>query len=126
MEPPSRHSLLFAALISWIVTRFEFPSVSRYSKTWWRLFFILTVGTASHGFLDAITDGGLGVGFLLPFSTDRFFFPVRPLVVSSIGLASILDSSMIKVFVSEIIYIWIPLSIGFGIACVTRRLRRLN
>ena len=118
------HSLLFAALISWIVACFEFSSVARYSRTWWRLWVVLIVGTASHGFLDALTNGGLGVGFLLPFSAHRFFFPIQPLVVSPIGLDSILDGPMISVFLSEIVYIWIPLSGAFAIAFVTRRLRR--
>ena len=118
------HSLLFAVLISWIVARYGFSSVSRNSRAWWRLFLVLTLGTASHGLLDALTNGGLGVGFLLPFSTQRFFFPIQPLVVSPIGLASLLDGPMIRVFLSEIVYIWIPLAGAFAIVFVTRRLRR--
>ena len=41
---------------------------------------------ASHGLLDAMTDGGLGVAFLWPFILIRFFAPWRPIVVAPIGL----------------------------------------
>ena len=37
---------------------------------------ILTLATASHGLLDALTNGGLGIAFFAPFVNDRcFFFP---------------------------------------------------
>lgn len=40
---------------------------------------------ASHGLLDALTDGGLGVALLWPFSDARYFAPWRPIPVSPIG-----------------------------------------
>jgi inner membrane protein len=47
----------------------------------------LTVGlvVASHGLLDALTDGGLGAALLWPFSHARLFAPLRPLPVAPIG-----------------------------------------
>jgi inner membrane protein len=41
---------------------------------------------ASHPLLDALTDGGLGVALLWPFSNERFFFSWRPIPVSPIGV----------------------------------------
>lgn len=41
---------------------------------------------ATHGPLDALTDGGEGVALLWPFSTKRIFFPWRPLPVAPIGI----------------------------------------
>lgn len=41
---------------------------------------------ASHGLLDAMTDGGLGIALLWPFSLTRFFAPWRPIPVAPIGL----------------------------------------
>jgi len=41
---------------------------------------------ATHGPLDALTDGGEGVALLWPFSTQRIFFPWRPLPVAPIGI----------------------------------------
>ena len=40
---------------------------------------------ASHGLLDTLTDGGLGVALLWPLSNQRFFAPWRPLPVAPIG-----------------------------------------
>ena len=48
---------------------------------------ILAVVMASHGLLDCLTDGGLGIALGAPFSAERFFAPVRPLPVSPIGPA---------------------------------------
>ncbi len=50
-----------------------------------RRFGFVALVVASHGVLDALTDGGLGVGFLWPASPERFFFPFRPLPVAPIG-----------------------------------------
>jgi inner membrane protein len=74
------HSVLFAlgvgALTMLPGKRFG-PRLRRFA------FVALTV--ASHGVLDALTNGGLGVGFLWPLSPERFFFPLRPLPVAPIG-----------------------------------------
>src|SRR5215831_6553694 len=40
----------------------------------------------SHGLLDTMTDGGLGVALLWPFDLTRYFAPWRPLRVAPIGL----------------------------------------
>ncbi|HLM75265.1 MAG TPA: metal-dependent hydrolase [Polyangiaceae bacterium] len=42
---------------------------------------------ASHGILDTLTDGGLGIALLWPFSNERFFAPWRPIPVAPIGMA---------------------------------------
>ena len=41
---------------------------------------------ASHGLLDTMTDGGLGIALLWPFSLTRFFAPWQPIRVAPIGL----------------------------------------
>ncbi len=40
---------------------------------------------ASHGLLDALTDGGLGAALLWPLSNHRYFAPWRPIPVAPIG-----------------------------------------
>jgi len=44
-----------------------------------------TVVLASHGLLDTMTDGGLGIALLWPFSLTRFFAPWQPIPVAPIG-----------------------------------------
>ena len=51
-----------------------------------RVLLVTLVVVASHGPLDALTDGGEGVALLWPFSSERFFFPWRPIPVAPIGL----------------------------------------
>lgn len=46
-----------------------------------------TAVTASHGLLDALTDGGLGAALLWPFTDQRFFFVWQPIPVAPIGRA---------------------------------------
>jgi inner membrane protein len=47
---------------------------------------LATAVAASHGVLDAMTDGGKGIALLWPFSTRRSFLPWRPIPVAPIGL----------------------------------------
>jgi inner membrane protein len=44
---------------------------------------------ASHGVLDAFTDGGKGIALWWPFSSARVFAPWRPIPVSQIGLRAL-------------------------------------
>ena len=49
-------------------------------------FLVLFLAAASHPLLDMLTDGGLGVALFAPFAWGRYFFPVRPIPVSAIGV----------------------------------------
>src|SRR5437899_2023590 len=61
-----------------------------------RTFGFASIVLASHGLLDAMTDGGLGAALLWPFSLTRFFAPWRPIPVAPIGPAFFtLDGAMI-------------------------------
>lgn len=53
--------------------------------TRWRALLFIGACTASHPLLDALTDGGLGVALLWPWSHERLFAPWRPIEVSPIG-----------------------------------------
>jgi inner membrane protein len=76
--------------------------------------------TASHGLLDAMTDGGRGIAFFAPFSPHRYFFPWRPIAVSPIG-AGFFSARGLRVLVSEARWIWVPSAI---IAASARLMRR--
>jgi inner membrane protein len=58
---------------------------------------------ASHGVLDAFTDGGLGIALLWPFSDARWFAPWQPLPVAPIGRA-FLSARGLAVATTEIAY----------------------
>lgn len=101
------HSLLFALIIGVLLT-FIFYKKDFYSKkgVLYILFFLLC--TASHGILDALTNGGLGVAFFSPFDTTRYFFPWRPIKVSPIGIERFFGERGKLVILSELIWIGIP------------------
>lgn len=89
----------------------------------WLYFFLCL---ASHGVLDAFTNGGLGVAFFSPFSNERYFFDFRPLRVSAIGLGDFLSGRWIDVLASEFKWIWLPaLGLGtVGLILARRLIRR--
>ncbi|MEW7290518.1 metal-dependent hydrolase [Aquimarina sp. 2304DJ70-9] len=101
------HSLVFALLLGVLVT-FVFYNKQFFYKTGLSLILYFTICTASHGILDAMTSGGLGIAFFSPFDDTRYFFPWRPIQVSPIGFSKFFGIWGIKVLLSELIWIGIP------------------
>src|SRR5262249_48030747 len=81
------------------------------------------LATASHGLLDAMTDGGLGVAFFSPFDKTRYFLIWRPIPVSPIGVTPFFSSRGLAVLRGDLFWIWLPAAILFLGACLFRRLR---
>src|SRR5262249_9500359 len=79
------HSLLSAALLgsAVFVIGFRGGVAGLGQLSLWSYVFL---ATASHGLLDAMTDGGLGVAFFSPFDNRRYFLPWTPVEVSPIGV----------------------------------------
>lgn len=50
-----------------------------------RMFAVVGAVVASHGLLDALTDGGLGIALGWPLTNHRFFSSWRPIPVAPIG-----------------------------------------
>ena len=87
-----------------------------------RVFLVLVAVIGSHGILDMATNGGLGVGLLIPFSPDRFFWPYRPIEVSPISPSRFLTDGL-PVILTELVWVWLPslaLVIAVG-SCTGRR-----
>jgi inner membrane protein len=55
---------------------------------------------ASHGLLDALTDGGKGIALAWPLTSERFFSPWRPIPVAPIG-RRILSGAGLRLMVFE-------------------------
>ena len=72
------HSLAFAVLIGFFVVRISFPEIHAWTREWGWLVLHFSLVTASHGVLDAMTDGGLGIAFFSPFDNGRYFLPWNP------------------------------------------------
>jgi inner membrane protein len=84
-----------------------------------RIRFFLFLATASHGILDAFTDGGRGIAFFAPFGTERYFFPITPMLVSPIG-RGFLSARGLHILASEVLCVWIPSLIIVAIAVALR------
>lgn len=115
------HSVLFAALIAGSLVAVWYRSRRAVERAMLFLYFFLC--TASHGVLDAMTDGGLGVAFLSPFDTTRYFFPWRPILVSPIGITDFFSLYGFKVMLSEAVWIWLPACALFLLVCSVWRAR---
>ncbi len=101
------HSLAFALILGLVVVSLGFRQVPPLSRAWWRLALFFALATASHGVLDALTDGGLGIAFFSPFDPSRYFLPWRPVAVSPIGLGA-LSPRGLEVLASEVVWLWLP------------------
>jgi inner membrane protein len=117
------HSLLFALLLALVVVCLAFRRTPAFSKGWWKLVLYFFIVTASHGLLDALTDGGSGVAFFAPFDATRYFFPWRPIEVSPISLDRFFSPRGLEVLKSELVWIWIPAILLVAAAWLYRRLR---
>ena len=102
------HSFFFAGLVALAVTGLLRNKIG--GRDLLRALVCIVAATASHGILDALTNGGLGVAFFAPFERARYFFPVRPILVSPIGLTAFLTGRGLSVLASEMIWVW-PASI---------------
>ena len=101
------HALSFAVVVGLVVASLAFRE-RRFSPAWWALVGYFSAVTASHGVLDAMTDGGLGVAFFSPFDPTRYFFPFRPIQVSPIGVGSFFSEWGLRVIASELVWVGVP------------------
>jgi inner membrane protein len=112
------HSIIFAgsgaALLT--ITLFRGGEVGR-----WVIFLFFFASTLSHGLVDMLTNGGLGVALLAPFDNGRYFFPYRPIEVSPLGIANFFSRRGLEVMTSELKWVWFPSVIVSPIGYLIRR-----
>lgn len=111
------HSLLFAMVAVLFAIALIRPQ--RYVIAGLFLF----VAMASHGLLDALTNGGLGPALLWPWDQTRYFAPWTPIAVSPIGVADFLSARGLQVLYSELLWIWTPLAMLVALVLGFRRRR---
>jgi inner membrane protein len=117
------HSLAFAAALA------AFTVLLAYRRGAgplgpWSVWAFLALAIASHGFLDAFTDGGLGIAFFAPFDTTRYFFPVRPIAVAPISIWGLLDPGIHRVVQAELLWVWAPSLALIAVLLASRGLSR--
>lgn len=107
------HSLAWAlatgALAAWLLRR----RVTHHGGAGW-LAINLAACIATHGLLDAFTDGGSGVGFLMPFDAVRTHFASQPIPVAPITVDPT-NHRALQCIATEALLLW-PLAIAMGTA----------
>jgi inner membrane protein len=106
-------SLVLAALIGVVAHRLRKPVL--------QTTLLAALVLASHGVLDALTDGGRGCALFWPFSDTRHFAPYRPIPIAPIGFA-FLSRRGLHVALAELV-IFAPV---FAYALWPRRRRSLT
>jgi len=114
------HSIFFAAVFSALPTLYF---SLRHKISFFPIWIFLFLSMASHGFIDAMTNGGLGIAFLSPFSNERYFLPFQPIEVSTLSIKRFFQGQGIAVMKSELLYIWPP-AILLMLLGILARLRR--
>jgi inner membrane protein len=118
------HSPLFGILISILFVGLFFHDVEIFSRRWFFYFIFFFLLSASHGILDAFTNGGLGIALLAPFDNTRYFSPWRPIMVSPISVGAFFSRWGLIVIKSELLWVWLPSLLLVVISTAIRGLPR--
>lgn len=122
------HSIFFAVLIGLL----GLAAARSFGASRAVAFLFLFVSTASHGLLDALTNGGLGIAFFAPFDNTRYFLPWQVIEVSPITASRFLSTRGWAVIQSELLWVWLPaLALGMLLLAIRtatsrRVLARIN
>lgn len=110
------HSIVFALVVAIFCSRFN-NAISAKPKT---VFLYSFFSMVSHTFLDALTNGGLGVAVFWPFNSERYFLPWRVIEVSPISISRFFTERGLSVLSSEFFYIWLPCLTVAGVIFLLR------
>ena len=99
------HSIAFAAVCGGLVTMMHHKLKAKPIVT----FLFAAFSVLSHGLMDSMTYGGLGIAFYWPLSDNRHFLPWRPLPVPTIGIRHFFTYWGWYVFKTEMFRVWLPL-----------------
>jgi len=113
------HSLVMAIALAGLAT---LAVPARPAERRWRVWLVLALAAASHGLLDALTNGGRGVAFFAPFVATRWHFPVRPIEVSPIGVWTFFSRRGLDVLTNEVVWLWAPSLAALAATWAVRRL----
>jgi inner membrane protein len=116
------HSLFFAAVVGLLCAVYLRRDWPLKFATLWLFFFLCT---ASHGFLDGMTNGGLGVAYFSPFDEGRYWLPFRPIPVAPLGPRLIFSEWGARVMARELVWVWLPI-FALTAAIIAARWRSLR
>jgi inner membrane protein len=113
------HSIVFALFVAVLLAP---PLARRCRLPTGRVLAFFTAAMASHGIVDMATNGGHGIALLWPLTTERWFWPWRPIEVAPLGIRAFFSPWGLEVLASEVIWLWLPAAVLGAIGW--RRARR--
>lgn len=116
------HSLCFALVLGLLVSALTFKA---FKASFWFLWAVYFVATASHGLLDAFTNGGYGIAFFWPFDSTRYGPRWGPIQVSDIGF-EFPDFRTSRSVRTELLWVWLPTALLVNLVSAVRRVRELR
>lgn len=109
------HSLVFALLLGIIIASTAFRC---FQVSWWSLAALFFVMIASHGLLDALTNGGENIPFFWPLESRYGNWGLIP--VSDIAL-DWPDPRYSRAIRGELLWVWLPTGLLVSLVMVYRR-----
>ena len=116
------HSISFAVLLGLLITIIFFREIKTYSKPWYKTWIFLTIATASHGILDALTYWGPGIAFFSPFDNTGYLCPCAP--VPATGPSTFFTPRIIIHLACEIVWFWGGSLVILAIVILFRKITR--
>ena len=120
------HSILASAGLSFGILWQFFHDEPIRSRRWWALWIWFFATALSHVFLDLMVTNASGVMLLAPFSQQRFLLPWKPLAGGIITVGSVREVHLFGMVMSEVILVWLPMSVLLAVKALLRRRRRVK
>lgn len=111
------HSLSFALLVGLPAAALTYRRFQVRFLDLLGFFFLIA---ASHGILDAFTNGGEGVAFFWPLDDRRYFFPWRPIEVSALGMTFFTGGRGWLTLGTEFLWVWLPTALMVAAVLLVR------
>ncbi|MEM9545953.1 MAG: metal-dependent hydrolase [Bacteroidota bacterium] len=115
------HSIVFGLLFGVLVMLFFHWKSTLKHKSLLAMYYSFC--TVSHGILDGMTTGGMGIAYFSPFDTARYFLPFQVIQVSPLGASRFFSRWGMEVIKSEAFWIGIPALIFAVLIVVIRKVR---
>lgn len=114
------HSLLAALVLAGVATFVVGRKLERRGPELRRVFLFLLFSAASHGLLDAVTQGEVGVALFAPFSAVRLASPWKLLPACPVGLAEYLGYFGFLTLANEVLYAVAPVALAVSLVRARR------
>ena len=116
------HAIVFAVLAAPVVAAFALGGKAFRPGRFAGMTLIASRAVMSRGILDALTDAGLGVGFLIPFTEERYFFPWRPVMTAGLNPSTFCSDRTMTVLENEVRGVWLVIGVVSALHLSLRRL----